>query len=161
MPLGWGDPRTLPGRIEIDLGFRGDDGAVLAGTLILPPDAGPHPAVVFHFGSDRWTRMTWQAGGPVWWIQNGIAVFTYDKRGVGRSQGTCCPWRDPGYFPLLGGDVSAAARAVADRPEIRGDLAPSPARTTARRRASRPRRSRRGWTRQDPAASIPGHGSRP
>lgn len=121
VPLGWGEPRVFNTHREIDLGFRGDDGAVLAGTLLLPLGSGPHPAVVFHFGSNRWTRMTWAEGGPRWWVRNGIAVFTYDKRGVGRSEGECCPWRDPDYFPLLGGDVAAAARAVAARPDIRDD----------------------------------------
>jgi pimeloyl-ACP methyl ester carboxylesterase len=122
VPLGWREPRVFPTRVEIDLGFQGDDGAILAGTLMLPVQPGPHPAVVFHFGSNRWTRMRWEDGGPVWWIQNGIAVFTYDKRGVGLSQGECCPWRDPDYFPLLGTDVAAAGREVAAHGEIRGDL---------------------------------------
>lgn len=41
---------------------------------------------------------------------------------MGRSQGECCPWQDPGYFHLLGRDVVAAVRAAKEHPEIDGGL---------------------------------------
>jgi pimeloyl-ACP methyl ester carboxylesterase len=120
VPLGFGEEVRLPSRREIEVGFRSADGIVLSGTLILPLDgSGPWPAIVMHFGSDRWTRATYGAGLR-FWIDNGIAVLTYDKRGVGKSQGECCPWKSPGYFPLLAEDVAAAARTVKTHPEIDG-----------------------------------------
>ncbi|MGH7534535.1 MAG: hypothetical protein ACREMG_03015 [Gemmatimonadales bacterium] len=56
MPLGWGAVRTYSTHRETDLGFRSSDCAVLAGTLLLPSASGRYPAVVMHFGSDRWRR---------------------------------------------------------------------------------------------------------
>jgi pimeloyl-ACP methyl ester carboxylesterase len=73
-----------------------------------------------HFGSDRWRRATYVGSNLRFWLDNQIAVVTYDKRGVGRSQGVCCPWQDPGYFPLLAQDVIAAGRAARSHPEIDG-----------------------------------------
>jgi pimeloyl-ACP methyl ester carboxylesterase len=73
-----------------------------------------------HFGSDRWTRATYDGSNLKFWIDNGIAVFTYDKRGVGRSQGECCPWKSPGYFHLLAQDVAAAVRTAKTHPAIDG-----------------------------------------
>ena len=120
VPLGWSAPRTYPTHREVDLGWTSSDGAVLSGTLILPPDPGPHPALVVHMGSNRWTRLGYeQVAG---WLFYGVAVFSYDKRGVGRSQGECCLYATPGYFPLLGQDVLTAAREVRAYPEIRPDL---------------------------------------
>lgn len=122
VPLGWGEARVFSSHREIDVGFASDDGTVLAGTLLLPAEPGSYPAVVFHFGSNRWTRMTWDEGGPTWWVQNRFAVFTYDKRGVGQSGGECCPWREPDYFPLLGADVLAGVRQARAHAEVRADL---------------------------------------
>jgi pimeloyl-ACP methyl ester carboxylesterase len=106
----------------MDLGFQAPDGTILAGTLFLPLQEGTYPALVFHFGSTAWTRMTWEQGGPVFWVENGFAAFSYDKRGVGASEGDCCPWTDPDYFVVLGNDVLAATSIVRQHPEIRSDL---------------------------------------
>jgi pimeloyl-ACP methyl ester carboxylesterase len=106
-------------RREIEVGFASSDGVVLSGTLILPVGGDvPYPAVVMHFGSDRWTRATYEGSNLAFWIDNGIAILTYDKRGVGRSQGRCCPWQSPGYFPLLGRDVVAGVRIAKQHAEI-------------------------------------------
>lgn len=43
---------------------------------------GPGPAVVFHFGSNRWTRAPYDGTGIPLWVANGVAVLSYDKRGV-------------------------------------------------------------------------------
>jgi len=94
------------------------EGKVLAGTLYLPLDPGPHPAIVFHFGSNRWTRIRYQGTGIPDWISRGIAVLSYDKRGVGESEGTCCPWRVPDYFPLLANDLITAVRMIRSLPDI-------------------------------------------
>lgn len=108
--VGIGDRRVFSTHTEIDLRY-GSDGATLDGTLLLPPDPGPYPAVVMHFGSNRWTRATF---GPFTriWLDRGFAVLSYDKRGVGASTGECCPWRDRDYFQLLAKDVLAGVRAI-------------------------------------------------
>jgi hypothetical protein len=116
--LGFQAERAFANRREVDVGIRSADGAVLAGTLILPVARGRYPVIVMHFGSDRWRRATYDGSNLQFWIDNGIAVLTYDKRGVGQSQGTCCPWRDPGYFPLLAQDVAAAARVARSHAEV-------------------------------------------
>jgi hypothetical protein len=121
VPLGYGEEVQYAERREVEVGFASSDGIVLSGTLLLPiGGTPPYPAIVMHFGSDRWTRATYHGSNLRFWIDNGIAVFTFDKRGVGQSQGVCCPWQDPGYFPLLGADVAAAVRAAKDHPEIDG-----------------------------------------
>jgi dienelactone hydrolase len=50
-------------------------------------------------------------------VQAGIAFFSYDKRGVGESQGTCCAG-DQSHFNLLAADADGAVNAVRTRPEI-------------------------------------------
>jgi hypothetical protein len=85
----------------------------LAGTLTVPPGAGPHPAVVYVSGSGDTLREEshWLDG---LFVSHGIAVLAYDKRGVGQSGGTY-----PGDLAsdetinTLAGDAAAAARFVA------------------------------------------------
>ena len=120
VPLGWGETRSYSTHREVDLGWRSADGAVLSGTLVLPPVPGSYPAIVVHMGSNRWTRLKYESVAG--WLYYGVAVFTYDKRGVGRSEGSCCPYASAGYFPLLANDVLTAARQVRAHPEIRPDL---------------------------------------
>ena len=61
----------------------------LAGTLYLPSGAGRHPAVVWVHGSGEQPRLNY---GPIvaGLVEDGIAVFSYDKRGVAESGGDCC-----------------------------------------------------------------------
>lgn len=116
-PLGFGPVASFPDHRTVEVGFASADGAVMSGTLFLPRDPGRYAALVTHFGSNRWTREPF-AGLVQFWTDRGIAVLSYDKRGVGRSQGNCCPWQDPGYFPLLGSDVLAGVRIAAQYPEV-------------------------------------------
>ena len=112
------DVRTLSDHREVDVEWpNGDIG--LSGTLFLPLTPGRYPAVVFHFGSNRWTRSeaNYQAFTKPW-LDAGIAALAYDKRGVGQSGGECCPFRDPGYFELLGSDVVSAIGALQQYAEI-------------------------------------------
>lgn len=87
-------------------------GTTLAGTLYLPLEPGPHPALVTHFGSDRWTRASWDWARP--WVERGVAVFSYDKRGVGQSGGTCCSLD----FDLLASDVLAGVQVARSHPRV-------------------------------------------
>jgi uncharacterized protein len=115
-----GTERDYPTHREIDVTFRSADGALLAGTLMLPPAHGRYPALMFHNGSDKWTRSPY--ANVAGFVGRGFAVLTYDKRGVGQSEGTCCPFAEPGYFPLLAEDVLAGVRRIARHDEVRADL---------------------------------------
>ena len=88
-------------------------GAVLAGTLTLPPGPGPHPAVVYVSGSGPTLREEAHWLDSVF-VSRGIAVLAYDKRGNGQSTG-----RYPGSLAsestirVLAGDAVAAGRFLA------------------------------------------------
>jgi uncharacterized protein len=93
-------------------------GAVLAGTLTLPPGAGPHPGVVYVSGSGPTLREEAHWLDSVF-VSRGIAVLAYDKRGNGQSSG-----RYPGSLAsestirTLAGDAVAAARFLASQSGI-------------------------------------------
>lgn len=94
-----------------ELGVRfACNGAELAGTLFLPLGRGPHPAVVWLHGSGDQPRLSY---GPLVasFVQDGIAFFSYDKRGVGESEGHCCPDMR-GRFNLVTSDAVGAVAAV-------------------------------------------------
>ncbi len=116
--LGFGPERRYSDHREVDVRYRSRDGTILAGTLYLPLAAGPHPAIVFQFGSPRWTRAPWAGSAVPLWVELGIAVLSYDRRGVGESGGSCCPIHDPGYFPLVGGDLLGAIDVLLTHPDL-------------------------------------------
>jgi hypothetical protein len=95
-------------------------GAVIAGTLTLPPGRGPHAAVVFVHGSGPVRRYTYRAPFVRALVDAGIAVLSYDKRGVGESGGVCCPG-DADHFNLLAADADGAVNALRTRHEIARD----------------------------------------
>jgi pimeloyl-ACP methyl ester carboxylesterase len=74
---------TTYGQIKSDSICFASSGATLSGTLFVP--AKVYAAVVLVHGSGQEKRMT---GLAYFLAQNGIAVLTYDKRGVGQSGGT-------------------------------------------------------------------------
>ena len=116
--IGLSDEQVYATHREVEVGFRGDDGAVLSGTLMLPLGRGPFPAAVWHFGSGPWTRVTYEGSQIPRWLGSGVAVLTYDKRGVGLSQGECCSVGAPGALERLGGDVLSGVRAIAAHPDV-------------------------------------------
>ena len=86
---------TVPYVVE-DVRFE-SDGVTLVGTLTLPPNEGPHPAVVLVSGSGPQDRDEALGGGiairPFRLLADaltraGVAVLRYDDRGVGESTGT-------------------------------------------------------------------------
>ena len=95
------------------------NGARLAGTLYVPLQAGPHPAVVWLHGSGEQARLSY---GPLVmsFVHDGIAFFSYDKRGVAESEGTCCP-DEYGRFNLVTADAVGAIEAVRTAPAIDAD----------------------------------------
>jgi pimeloyl-ACP methyl ester carboxylesterase len=105
-------PDVGPSFREEEVRFRNGE-IDLAGTLLLPDGAGPHPAVVFMHGSGpegRWAS-TYLARRVV---RGGTAALVWDKRGVGASTGS---WEEAG-FEGQAGDVAAAVALLRSRPEI-------------------------------------------
>lgn len=87
----------------------------LAGTLLLPPTGGRHPAIIFHEGSGDWTRDdTWFSRPVDLFLKHGIAVLLYDKRGVGSSTGD---WHTSSYTDLAD-DLLAGVRLLKSRRDI-------------------------------------------
>jgi len=85
----------------------------LAGTLIGPATRGRHPAIVLVHGSGpqgRESMLPWAR----FLIRRGIAVFGYDKRGVGGSTGD---W-NTASFDDLAGDAVAAFEYLKTRGDI-------------------------------------------
>jgi len=70
------------------------DSITLAGTLTIPPTAGPHPAAILLTGSGAQTRDEEVAGFQVFRLladqltRKGFAVLRCDDRGMGKSTGT-------------------------------------------------------------------------
>lgn len=88
----------------------------LAGTMWLPDGPGPHPAVVMVGGSGPTDRHNDVLFPPIreHLLGAGLAVFSYDKRGVGGSTGN---WLAASYDDLAG-DAAAAVALVRDQPDV-------------------------------------------
>ncbi len=112
-----GRPAVLASRLPLlQEDARVENGDVtLAGTLSLPAGAGPHPAVVLTHGSGPQPRdhavLRWVADH---FVLNGVAVWAYDKRGVGGSTGS---WNDASIGDLAA-DALAGLAYLKSRPEI-------------------------------------------
>jgi dienelactone hydrolase len=104
---------------EVEVHFR-CVGTVLVGTLDLPKGAGPFPAVVYVQSSGETTRWRWDVPWVKQIVGAGIAFFSYDKRGVGESEGVCCPG-DQSHFNLLAADADGAVNALRKRAEVEPD----------------------------------------
>jgi dipeptidyl aminopeptidase/acylaminoacyl peptidase len=100
--------------IDEEVSFK-NGGVTLAGTLRIPQVKGPRPAAVFIHGSGRQDRNF----GPLAaaFARRGVAVLTYDKRGVGDSTGDFM--QVPFYE--LAGDALAGVRFLKTRKEIDPD----------------------------------------
>jgi uncharacterized protein len=88
----------------------------LAGTLISPSTGGKHPAIILVHGSGAENR-EYILPFARFLIRHGMAVFGYDKRGVGGSTGD---W-NKASFEDLAGDVVAAFNYL----KTRNDLDPA------------------------------------
>jgi pimeloyl-ACP methyl ester carboxylesterase len=88
-------------------------GVTLAGTLLIPPSKGKHPAIVFtHGGGPQLREVFWGLG--YLYAARGFVVLSYDKRGVGKSTGN---WGEAS-FEDLADDAVAAARFLQARAGI-------------------------------------------
>ena len=90
-------------------------GATLEGTLYIPDGAGPFPAVVIVQGSPCIPRRLYHTYAHHM-VLNGIAVYSFDKRGTGNSGGVCNIDNNtsPENLALLTGDVVAALATIED-----------------------------------------------
>jgi uncharacterized protein len=99
------------------LGFQ----ANLEGLLQIPTNASAkHPLVVFIHGSGKGTRYEYSDMFTTF-LQKGYAIFSYDKRGVGKSGGEyngVGPKNSPMMIPLLASDAYEAIEVLKKRPEI-------------------------------------------
>ena len=90
----------------------------LAGTLYLPIESGHYPAVVWVHGSGEQPRLPYgDIVSPL--VEDGVAVFSYDKRGVGESEGDCCT--SPGKYNVVAADADGAVLAVRSHAEVDAD----------------------------------------
>jgi pimeloyl-ACP methyl ester carboxylesterase len=116
-------PETRPVRIthrldrefvQEEVTFANGD-VELAGTLLLPAGAGPHPAAVLVHGSgpaERTNLLSLLRADL--FLRRGIAVLVYDKRGVGGSSGD---WEGAGIEELAG-DAAAGVALLRRHPRI-------------------------------------------
>jgi pimeloyl-ACP methyl ester carboxylesterase len=113
----YAEPTKYGNRTEVAVRFT-CMGSDLAGILTVPAGNGPYPAAVWVHGSGEAGRLTY-GGAPLVraLVHDGVAVLSYDKRGVGESEGQCCPG-DSGHFNVLAADAAGALEALAARPEI-------------------------------------------
>jgi pimeloyl-ACP methyl ester carboxylesterase len=96
-----------------DITFRNGE-VVLAGTLLRPKSAGPHPGVVFLHGSgpeSRWGTSLFLADR---FARQGVAALVFDKRGVGQSTGD---WKTITY-QVLAEDYLAGVRFLERQPGV-------------------------------------------
>ncbi len=94
------------------------DGPIrLAGRLLRPPGRGPFAGVVVVPGSEPATRTTYDLWAT-FLAAHGLAVLTYDKRGVGGSGGTYRRAADPANLRALAGDALAGVEWLRRQPGI-------------------------------------------
>ena len=98
-----------------DVTFKSGN-TTLAGTIQIPKGKGPFPAVVFLHGSGPSDRNESKQRAN-WFLKRGYVTLTYDKRGVGASQGSEADWRYYS-FDTLAADGAAALRYLSARPEV-------------------------------------------
>jgi pimeloyl-ACP methyl ester carboxylesterase len=102
--------KIAPHRVEDVSVVNGD--VTLKGTLLVPLTPGPHPAIVLAHGSGDSTRNV-----GVWntfFVRQGIAVLSLDKRGAGASTGS---WFTAGMEDIAG-DWLAGVAMLKQRADI-------------------------------------------
>jgi len=110
-----GDVQVLSDHSEVAVRFT-CVGASLSGTAYLPSGSGAHPAVVWVSGDGPHKRLAFGSLVAAF-VGAGVAFLSYDKRGVGESEGVCCPG-DYGHFNLLAADAVGAVNAMRKLPGI-------------------------------------------
>ena len=99
--------------------YTSADGIALAGRLTLPSTPGPYPALVMLHGSERGIRNGFgQQLMGAFMASHGIALLTYDKRGVGDSGGTYAESASESNLARLAQDAVAGVNHLKGRSEI-------------------------------------------
>jgi hypothetical protein len=112
----FGLPQDRGDHTEVSVHFR-CAGATLAGTVYLPESGDRHPGVVWVHGAGETPRLTWGGSLLTGLVHTGVVVLSYDKRGVGESEGECCPG-DTGHFNLLTADAAGAVATLRGLPDV-------------------------------------------
>ena len=110
---------VLVGMESEDVTFRSSD-VNLSGTIVVPEQSQPIASVVLVHGSGRAPRMLWLAR---LFASEGLAVLTYDKRGVGKSGGQFQGGPSAASvsnLDLLAQDAAAAANVLVQHPRTGG-----------------------------------------
>ncbi|HUS14499.1 MAG TPA: prolyl oligopeptidase family serine peptidase, partial [Chloroflexia bacterium] len=119
-----GTPPLQAQRVPVDtteVTYPGGDGpSRLAGRLVTPRSPGRHPAVVLVHGAGKVTRRNWQTdllSGL--FALHGLATLSYDKRGVGDSEGVYVGGiASAQNISLLGRDALAGVAYLQSRADI-------------------------------------------
>ncbi len=107
---------SSPSGLYEDIAFTGADDTRLQGTLIRPNNAAvPLPAVVILHGAEPATRdrLIYRVTTEIF-LDRGIAVFVYDKRGAGDSGGD----HESRSYRQLADDAVAAIGLVKSHPDV-------------------------------------------
>jgi pimeloyl-ACP methyl ester carboxylesterase len=118
---------SAPGRVSVDavrlqtiersVHFP-SQGAVLAGTLSIPPGPGPHPGIVILQGSGALDRHFESISQEIY-LSLGFEVLAFDKRGVGASTGLYPgDLATPATIGIEAADAVAAVRFLMAQPGI-------------------------------------------
>lgn len=94
-----------------------DRGVHFAARLLLPSGQGPFPGVVIVPGSERANRWTYDLWAN-FYVAHGVAVLTYDKRGVRGSGGVYDSSAATTNLETLANDALAALTLLGGQPEI-------------------------------------------
>ena len=97
---------------EFDVEFT-NRATTLAGSVLVPSGAGPHPAVVIVHGAEAATRESYRLMASHF-ARRGVAALVYDKRGVGESGGS---FRGATFDDLVG-DALAGVNLLRSLPTI-------------------------------------------
>ncbi len=102
--------------------FTSADGTNLVGLLTLPATAGPHPAIMSLHGSEPGTKDNFGSQQmSAFMASHGIAVLTYDKRGVGESEGSYVEAASEKNLDLIAQDAIAGVEYLKSRAEVKAD----------------------------------------
>ena len=102
-----------------DVTFTSADGAVMAGLLTSPEIPEPHAAFMMLHGSEPGVKDGFgQQVLAHYMISQGIALLTYDKRGVGDSEGVYRESPNEANINLIASDAVAGGEYLSTRPEI-------------------------------------------
>lgn len=102
-----------------DVQFTSADNEVMVGLLSSPKTETPHPAFMMMHGSEPGIKNGFgQQILAHYMVSQGIALLTYDKRGVGDSGGTYAERPSESNINLIASDAVAGAEYLSTIPEI-------------------------------------------